>query len=42
MSEREMLKITNCRRVNSFVEALIYNLYMVCELKNTSGYKKIV
>ena len=34
MREREMLKVTKCVRVNSFVGALIS---MVCELKNTSG-----
>ena len=39
MHEREMLKVTKCMRVNSFVGALIY---MVCELKITSGSKKIV
>ena len=39
MSECEMLKVTKCMRVNSFVGALIY---MVCELKITSGSKKIV
>ena len=37
MREREMLKVTKCVRVNSFVEALIN---MVCELKITSGAKK--
>ena len=37
MREREMLKVTKCMRVNSFVGALIY---MVCELKITSGSKK--
>ena len=37
MREREMLKVTKCLRVNSFVEALIN---MVYELKNTSGSKK--
>ena len=37
MREREMLKVTKCVRVNSFVEALIN---MVCEPKNTSWSKK--
>ena len=37
MREREMLKVTKCLRVNSFVGALIN---MVCELKITSGSKK--
>ena len=37
MREREMLKVTKCVRVNSFVGALIN---MVCELKITSGSKK--
>ena len=37
MREREMLKVTKCLRVNSFVEALIN---MVCELKITSWSKK--
>ena len=37
MREREMLKITKCVRVNSFVGALIN---MVCELKITSGFGK--
>ena len=37
MREREMLKVTKCLRVNSFVGALIN---MVCEPKNTSGSKK--
>ena len=39
MREREMLKVTKCVRVNSSVGALIK---MVCELKITSGSKKIV
>ena len=39
MREREMLKVTKCVRVNSFVGALIS---MVCEQKITSGSKKIV
>ena len=37
MREREMLKVTKCVRVNSFVWAL---LNMVCKLKNTSGSTK--
>ena len=37
MLEREMLNVTKCVGVNSFVEALIN---MVCELKITSGSKK--
>ena len=37
MREREMLKVTKCVRVNSFVGALIN---MVCELKITSCSKK--
>ena len=37
MREREMLKVTKCVRVNSFVGALTN---MVCELKTTSGSKK--
>ena len=37
MREREMLKVTKCVRVNSFVGALMNMEY---ELKNTSGYKK--
>ena len=37
MREREMLKVTKCLRVNSFVGALIN---MVCEPKITSGSKK--
>ena len=37
MREREMLKVTKCLRVNSFVGALIN---MVGELKITSGSKK--
>ena len=37
MREREMLKVTKCLRVNSFVGALIS---MVCEPKITSGSKK--
>ena len=39
MREREMLKVTKCIRVNSFGEILIN---MLCELRNTSGSKKIV
>ena len=39
MLEREMLKVTKCVRVKSFVGALIN---MICELKITSGSKKIV
>ena len=39
MHGREMLKVTKCVRVNSFVGALIN---MVCELKITSGSKIIV
>ena len=39
MREREMLKVTKCVRVNSFVGALIN---MLCELKITSGFKKNV
>ena len=35
--ERQMLKVTKCLGVKSFVEALIN---MVCELKITSGCKK--
>ena len=38
MREREILKVTKCIRVNSFVGALIN---MVCELKITSGFKKM-
>ena len=38
MREREMLKVTKCARVNSFVGALIN---MVCELKITSWSKKM-
>ena len=38
MREREMLKVTKCVRVNSFVGALIN---MLCELKITSGFKKM-
>ena len=38
MRESEMLKVTKCTRVNSFVEAL-FN--MLCELKITSGSKKL-
>ena len=34
---REMLKVTKCIRVNSFVGALII---MVCDIKFTSGSKK--
>ena len=37
MREREMLKVTKCVRVNSFVGALIN---MVCELRITSWSKK--
>ena len=37
MGEHEMLKVTKCARVNSFVGALIN---MICELKITSGSKK--
>ena len=37
MREREMLKVTKCLRINSFVGALINT---VCELKITSGFKK--
>ena len=37
MREREMLKVTKCMRVNSFVGALIN---MACEPKITSGSKK--
>ena len=37
MREREMLKVTKCLRVNSFVGALIN---MVCEPKITSESKK--
>ena len=37
MREHEMVKVTKCVRVNSFVCALIS---MVCELKNTSWSKK--
>ena len=37
MCEREMLKVTKCLRVNSFVGALIS---MVCEPKITSGSNK--
>ena len=37
MREHEMLKVTKCLRVNSFVGALINMAY---ELKNTSGSKK--
>ena len=36
--ERQMLKVTKCIGVKSFVEALIN---MVCELKITSGCKKM-
>ena len=39
MRDREMLKVTKCVRVNSFVGALIN---MVCEIKITSGFKKFV
>ena len=37
MREGEMLKVTKCTRVNTFVETLIN---MVCELKITSGSEK--
>ena len=37
MRKREMLKVTKCLRVNSFVGALIN---MVCEPKITSESKK--
>ena len=37
MREREMLKVTKCVRVNSYVGAL---MNMVCELKITSWSKK--
>ena len=37
MREREILKVTKCVRVNSFVGALIN---MVCELENTSWSEK--
>ena len=37
MSEHEMLKVTKCLGVNSFVGALIDIIY---ELKITSGSKK--
>ena len=37
MREREMLKVTKCLRVNSFVGALIN---MVCKIKYTSGFRK--
>ena len=37
MREREMLKVTKCLRVNSFVGAL---MKMVYKLKITSGFKK--
>ena len=37
MREREMIKVTKCVRVSSFVGALIN---MVCELKINSGSKK--
>ena len=37
MLEREMLKVTKCLRVNTFVEALIN---MVCRLNITSVFKK--
>ena len=37
MREREMLKVTKCLRVNSFVGALINK---ICGLKITSGSKK--
>ena len=37
MREREMVEVTKCVRVNSFVGALIN---VLCELKITSGSKK--
>ena len=37
MGEHEVLKVTKCLRVNSFVGALINMIY---ELKITSGSKK--
>ena len=37
MREREILKVTKCVRVNSYVGAL---MNMVCELKITSRSKK--
>ena len=37
MREHEMLKVTKCLRVNSFVGAFIG---MVCESKITSGFEK--
>ena len=37
IGERQMLKVTKCIGVKSFVEALIN---MVCELKITSGSKE--
>ena len=37
MREREMLQVTNCIRVNSFVEALTK---LTKKLKITSGCKK--
>ena len=37
MREREMLHVTKCVRVNSFLEAL---MNMACELKITSVPKK--
>ena len=37
MREREMLKVSKCLRVNTFVGALINMIY---ELKITSGSKK--
>ena len=37
MREREMLKVTECVGVNTFVGALIN---IVCELNITSGSKK--
>ena len=39
MREREMQEVTKCVGINSFVGAL---MNMVCELKITSGSKKIV
>ena len=39
MREREMLKVTKCVRVNSFVGTL---MHIVCKLIITSESKKIV
>ena len=39
MREHEMLKVTKCVGVNSFVAALI-NMIMIYELKITTGPKK--